>query len=187
MRSLATLVLALAILGGPASAATLDWMLHKQGGSGSVVDTTASGGFDASFVLFGNNCGKSKCPIDTIYSAVASKPKAAPGWKVDGAWSYLSLDRRGAAFDPFGFILNGVKTQLTADAGAAGQMGLFSLRIMPGDVFGWYVRSIDNKLGAGVATVAADVAPIPLPAAGWLLVGSLGALGAARRRRTVAA
>lgn len=47
----------------------------------------------------------------------------------------------------------------------------------------WTAEQKDNH-----ATLIArlDVAPIPLPAAGWLLLGGLGALGVARRRRKAA-
>lgn len=51
------------------------------------------------------------------------------------------------------------------------------------DVFG---APTLNGAQFGVASTSPDVAPVPLPAGGWLLLGGLGALGVVRRRRKAA-
>ncbi|CAN5789553.1 hypothetical protein BH23PSE1_BH23PSE1_16120 [soil metagenome] len=182
MKYLYCFVAMLVLSVAPASAATLGWSLDKGTGTGSVVDLTAAGDYDVAFLLVGNGCGKQACPVETTYTAAA--PDSSPAsWHVSGFWSYLTLDKRGAAFDPFGFIVGGMKTQLSDDAGLAAQSGHFSFLVATGEAFGWYVTSIDNKNGAGTALVAADIAPIPPPAAGLLLIGGLGAFGMLRLRR----
>lgn len=56
---------------------------------------------------------------------------------------------------------------------------------------GEYVRVIQGAVSqtyccnAGVSLSAPEVAPVPLPAAGWLLVAGLGALRIAKRRRAL--
>jgi hypothetical protein len=51
---------------------------------------------------------------------------------------------------------------------------------------GFEANQLDDKLGGFIDTVA--IAPVPLPAAGWMLIAGLGALGAvARKRKAVAA
>ena len=50
-------------------------------------------------------------------------------------WSYTQNDCCGAYWDPFGYWLNGVFTQLTNDSGPDAQSGVTSLLLNAGDVF----------------------------------------------------
>jgi len=96
-------------------------------------------------------------------------------------WNYTSLDTFGPSFDPFGYLLNGVFTQLTNDSGAAAQSGSASFSLLTGDVFGFRQTTVDSLLGSASTTISnfnAPVVPGPLP-----LLGAGAALGWSRRLR----
>jgi len=59
-------------------------------------------------------------------------------------WDYVSNDAPG--WDSFGYLLNGVYTQLT-DPGQGDQSGSASVNVSPGDVFGFRSQTDDNILG----------------------------------------
>ncbi|NNK54186.1 MAG: HYR domain-containing protein, partial [Flavobacteriaceae bacterium] len=68
-------------------------------------------------------------------------------------WDYTTPD--GPAFDSFGYLLNGVFTELTDPGGAndqSGNSGLISLA--PGDVFGFRSSSVDGLFGAATTTIS---------------------------------
>ena len=44
-------------------------------------------------------------------------------------------------------------------------------------------RQVDGYYNVALPAVAGEIAPVPLPAAAWLLIGSIGGLGALRARR----
>ncbi len=61
----------------------------------------------------------------------------------------------------------------------------FASTDVTGRTFRFSVLSTNDAYGdPDYALAALDVAPVPVPAAGLLLVGAIGALGATRRRRT---
>jgi len=66
-------------------------------------------------------------------------------------WSYTTED--GAAFDTYGFLVNGVYTQLTDDTGDLNQSGTETVMLSNGDTFGFRAATIDNTFGAATATV----------------------------------
>lgn len=117
-------------------------------------------------------------------------------------WSYETPDPGddsatppvpGAFFDPAGYMLNGTLILLTDTAGAASQSGSFDFSVVAGNVFGFYVESIDNLQGAAKFTITNFRAPLPpppppgLPEPYSIALLALGLVGVAalRKRRPV--
>jgi len=98
-------------------------------------------------------------------------------------WAYTNGDGDGSTYDPFGWLLNGVFTQLTADGQFGTQNGSTSFVVNSGDVFGFRIFSTDSGFGASTASVRGFSAPIPEPASLALLGIGLAGLGAMRRRK----
>ena len=84
-----------------------------------------------------------------------------------------------------GDVIDGPQDLVLFDFGAIGEDGIELLisEMLGGALFD--VFGAEGLAGAqfGLATTAPEVAPIPLPAGGALLIGGLAALGLARRRR----
>ena len=68
-------------------------------------------------------------------------------------WDYTTMD--GPAFDSFGYLLNGVYTELTNPAGANTQSGTAGpIALAPGDIFGFRSQSDDGVFGPATTTVS---------------------------------
>jgi subtilisin-like proprotein convertase family protein len=68
-------------------------------------------------------------------------------------WDYDTPD--GPAFDSFGYLLNGVYTELTDPNGGLQQSGNSGpINVAPGDVFGFRSYSIDGIFGAATTTIS---------------------------------
>jgi hypothetical protein len=68
-------------------------------------------------------------------------------------WQYETAD--GAAFDSFGYLLNGVFTEVIDPAGANMQNGTTGpITLAPGDVFGFRSSSVDGLFGGSTTTVS---------------------------------
>lgn len=68
-------------------------------------------------------------------------------------WIYNTDD--GAAFDSFGYLLNGVFTELIDPAGANSQMGTAGpIALAPGDVFGFRSSSVDGLFGPSTSVIS---------------------------------
>ena len=151
-RLLGTLVCLTVILAwaGSASAdfsgpyAPANWTLTTNGGDGSV-DIT---GAPSSIKLTSSDSGTGNF-IDTDFTIAA----VAAG-VVSFDWDYDSLNMDGPRFDPFGFLLNGVFTQLSNDFGPDVQAGSESFIVSASDVFGFRVNTLDDILGAAEATIS---------------------------------
>jgi hypothetical protein len=92
-------------------------------------------------------------------------------------WGYSSTDT--GDWDRGGYMINGVKTVLANNANQGTGSGSFMVNA--GDIFGFYVESVDGGFGPGILTITNFAAPVPEPAT--LAVVGLGLAAVARRRR----
>ncbi|MEA5501214.1 PEP-CTERM sorting domain-containing protein [Limnoraphis robusta] len=88
-------------------------------------------------------------------------------------WSYTTNDPYGPGWDPFGYILNGVFTQLS-NSFEYNQFGSASFAVLAGDLFGFGV-STDNGDGTAIVTVSNFAAPQSVPEPGT--IAALGLIG----------
>lgn len=182
MRGVLTLVALLLATAQPSAAAVLNFVLEKSGGNGFAVAEDLDG-YHFGFTLFGNSA-PTAAPTWTTYSTTVPATGGAT-LQVAGNWSYITHDTRGPGADTFGYIVNGARFELFDRAGPKSQAGMFSMLLASGDTFGWYVDSVDGLGGRAMVGITADAAlsPVPLPAAGFLLLGGVAGLGAAASRR----
>jgi hypothetical protein len=155
-------------------AAAVFTLNNDLGGDGFVVSNSPT-----VFTLYSNN--------DGIDNNVTSYTQLAEGAAtISGKWRFYTFDVDGSSFDPAGFVVNGVLTQLTTNGipRPSTQSGTFSFSVNAGDTYGFFVRSTDGALGRGVMTIGA----VPEPASWAMLIAGFGLVGAAaRRRRALAA
>jgi hypothetical protein len=133
-------------------------------------------GAPASISITGGDNGSSSFGSTKFFTT------AAAAGLVSFDWNYSTQDAQ--SFDPFGFNLNGIFTQLTNSFGAQSQFGTASFNVALGDTFGFEVQTIDNIFGRATVTIsnfnALAPTPIPTPA---LLPGLIGMGVAALRQR----
>lgn len=175
LRKLAGLCVATALcLAVPAvSHADTYTLANTNGGDGYIVGSAPS------FQLFGSDNG-----VGANYTTYTTTASAAETVNFD--WNYTTFDTDGSFWDPAGYALNGVFTQLSTDGNIGGQFdtsGTASVNLLAGDTFGFYVYSLDSEYGRG--ELAVNMAPTPEPSS-LLLLGSglLGMAGIVRRRLT---
>jgi len=101
------------------------------------------------------------------------------------SWMYSSLDF-GAQFDPAGYIINGMQTQLSPSWSLpqVGATGVSTVDLNMGDIFGFYVDTSDNLSGsASLQVTGPEVIATPEPSCLALLAVGMLALGALSLKR----
>ncbi len=166
------------------SIASAEFVLNNTSGpigderSGANGDVTGS--FPA-FTLSGSD-GRQQDGYITTYTDTFSSDAT-----INFDFTYLSGDSGGAQYDPAGYLVNDVFTQLSpaVDKAYAPFSGSVTVSVLAGDLFGFYVRTNDNIGGRALLTVNANVIPsaVPVPAALPLMASVLGIFGIARRRK----
>lgn len=157
--------------------APINWNLTTNGGDGSVF----TGNAPNSILLQGSDTG-ADMQIVTLYSITVPVNIV-----LDFFWRYDSFDVDGPGFDPAGYSINGVFTQLSSNAGLSNQTGsVTGLSLTAGQVFAFYVDSGDDLFGrAQIEIFGSDPNQASLPEPGtWALMGAGTILLGVWRRRT---
>jgi hypothetical protein len=109
-------------------------------------------------------------------------------------WAYESFDNSSSAvYDVFGYVVDGLTTQVTNDGGSITQNGSVSFDVVAGQTFGFWLDCGDCGYGNAVVSIRGFRAPAPaaaaIPALGVpqlaLLASILALLALAFLRRTV--
>jgi hypothetical protein len=153
------------------------WTLTNIGASGGdgyvVVPSTIDP--SASFDLYGSS-SYWYAGIHTLYHTKLTEPAT-----YTISWSYShSNDTWGPIWDPAGYYVNGIYTQLT-NASDYTQSGTLPLTLNAGDDVGFYVETYDNWYGRGILTIAG----IPVPEPATMLLLGLGLVGIAGIRKKI--
>jgi hypothetical protein len=149
-----------------------NWTLETNGGTGSV----NTSGAPNSIVLTGSDSNSGSQVLTNFTTSAANS-----GF-VSFQWSYSTSD--GPQYDRFGYILNGLSTEITDRGGGTSQSGTLSFAVATADVFGFSIDAIDDCCGFGSVTLSSFNAPAPVPVPGPLPVfGAVSALAAGRRLR----
>jgi hypothetical protein len=150
--------------------------------SDGAVDTSSAPDF---ITMLGGDNG-SNGPGEILFSMIAPKNDSFAF-----NWTYLTFDSDGAAFDPAGYEIDGVKTQLSPSSSESGFLGtgVTTVNLATGDSFGFYVDSTDNNLGRAILQVSAgDSTSVPEPSTlALLIIGAMlfGVIAFQHRQRLV--
>ncbi|GAX34146.1 PEP-CTERM sorting domain-containing protein [Nodularia sp. NIES-3585] len=173
------------------SYAPSNWTLTNittQGNAGAIqgsVDTTNT---PLSISITGSDSGA----FDFASGQTAYTTIAAASGDVSFDWSYSTNDFIGANSDPFGFILNGVFTQLTSGNASTQSVVGSTFSVNAGERFGFAVQTFTNTFGAATATITNFQAPetpvptpVPEPASliGLLGLGAFGVTSVRKRKQ----
>jgi hypothetical protein len=120
-----------------------NWTIDLAGSASAQVNTA---GAPASVSLVSSNSGSGAHITSFTIPAQASST-------ISFDWSYSSANS-SPFWDPFGYSVNGVYTQLTDDGGALAQSGTATVNVNPGDVFAFEARSVDQCCGAATTVIS---------------------------------
>jgi hypothetical protein len=171
----ATFFLSLALSVSSANAVVFT-LSSSNGGDGFV--NSIPGGID----LFGADNGVGA--TSTTLLAIASTTES-----VAYNWIYTTNDCCGAHWDPGGYIINNVKTQLSADiqgtSGTGNASGTISLNLIAGENFGFYIDSPDSIQGRADLAITGDisVAAVPEPTTWAMMILGFAGVGFMAYRR----
>ena len=131
----------------------------------------------------------------TILSMVSSDDGAGPDYTdftinamtagtVSFDWGYQNGDKDGSFWDPFGYLVGGVFTQLSPNTNAMGVAGGHaSFAVAAGQSFGFRIFALDSDMGSSYASVYNFSAPVPEPETYAMMLAGIAMLGAVVRRR----
>jgi hypothetical protein len=166
-----TLMSAVSLAGAANAAFVLN---NSSGGDGYV--TSIPGGFD----LFGGDNA-----VGTNYTTYLNTSPTAQSFTFN--WTYTTNDCCGAGWDPAGYVINDVNTQLTANVygpqGTGNASGVITLNVGAGENYGFFVYTVDGFEGRADIAVTSGVPESSTWA--MMIIGFLG-LGwmACRRKNT---
>jgi len=133
------------------------------GGDGSV----NTSGAPVSIMLTSSNNNSSVVPVPSIVDFFITSPISGT---IQFDWSYSTADWN-SIFDPFGWLRNGVFTQVTNNGTSTGS-GTVSFSVMTGDQFGFRQSSTDSNYGRATTIITnfTNLTAIPEPS-GTLALG----------------
>ncbi|CUH41013.1 VPLPA-CTERM protein sorting domain protein [Jannaschia seosinensis] len=176
-------------IGGAASAATIDYTNSQTNPGGPALSCDAFGLLNASCSITYNQAGLGVKgspdfqPGQIDGSPIGSSERLTFDFGKDTIWNSITFGRWDNNDDALLTFGNGDTLTYGPGIGATtlalGGVISQTLSVTAKGVF-WH-----DGFGNDSFTVASiDVAPVPLPAAGWMLIAGLGGIAAARRRRT---
>jgi len=173
LRTVALAAGAAALAGWSGGAQAAYTFYDDDGGNGTLSGTYPT------FTITGSNDGSGN--EDTAFYVQTY----ASATTLSFTWQYESFDSGGSIYDPAGWILDGVETQLSLDGGpGTTSSGSLSVDVGAGQTFGWYLHSFDSTGGPGVLAVNEDLpSAVPEPGDAAMMMAGLAALLAAARPR----
>jgi len=119
-----------------------NWTFNANTGDGFVDESNTPD----KIMLTGNDDGQSN--ITTEYeTTIGCDGTVSFDWLFDGE---PTPGAQGPDFDPSGYFIDGTQTQLTDDNGPEVQSGSASTPVVAGEVFGFYIHSLDGIVGPGI-------------------------------------
>ncbi len=117
-----------------------NWDTELNGGDGNVLAENTS-----DVLITGDDSDQGQ--TDTSFSLVMP----CDG-NVDFNWDYRTVDDDGPEFDPAGYSVDGVFTQISDDDGDDVQNGMETVPVLAGQIFGFVVRTNDGDEGEASAS-----------------------------------